>query len=57
MGLSDNSPGDERPVTDATANDTRPMVRVLIGELELPVEVLLIDESGLPVKVAMTGEL
>ena len=50
MGLSDNSPGDERPVTDATANDTRPMVRVLIGELELPVEVLLIDESGLPSK-------
>ena len=38
------------------ADDTRSLVRVLIGEMELVVKVALIDESGLAVKVEMTGK-
>ena len=41
VGLSVNLPGDRRPATTVPADDTRP-VRVLIGELELAVKVVLI---------------
>ena len=53
--LSGNFPVDERPATDVPADDTRSLVRVLIGELEL-VKVALIDESGLAINVAMNGK-
>ena len=56
MELSDNVPGDEKPAKDVPAGDTRSLVRVSIGELELVVKVALTDESGLAVKVAMTGK-
>ena len=55
--FSDDATTDQVELSgNVPADDTRSLVWVSIGELELVLKVALSDESGLAVKVEMTGK-